>query len=60
MPTTEWAAISDTPVIGALRKDRPITSAQISNISAKVQMVPMAARRRRIVRGAWLAPSVAR
>ena len=44
MPTTECAAISATPVMGAFRKERPITSAQINSISPKVQMVPMAAR----------------
>ena len=43
MPTMEWAAISATPVMGRLRKERPITSAQISSIRPKVQTVPMAA-----------------
>jgi hypothetical protein len=38
MPTTECAAISATPVMGALKKERPMTSAQISSISAKVQI----------------------
>lgn len=40
MATTVRAAISATPVIGALKKFRPRTSATISIMSAPMERVP--------------------